>query len=65
MLPVMDTNAEQAAPTPQAAIEGAKARQADLPATTNPYAPGTQQHEDWCWGWEETDYHISYRAGSM
>ncbi len=52
--------ATQSPPTPQEAIDGGSAYEQGLTAEHNPYEPGSRQHEDWAWGYEETKYRIEY-----
>jgi hypothetical protein len=49
-------------PTPQEAIDGGTAYEQGLTADQNPYQPGTCQHEDWAWGFDETQYRTEYAS---
>ena len=52
---------QQVAPVPIEALQGGEAAARTMGAERNPYAPGTQQHEDWAWGYDETRYRIDYQ----
>ena len=52
--------ATQAPPTPVEAIEGGYAYDQGRAEADNPYPPGSQQHEDWAWGFVETQYRTEY-----
>lgn len=54
---------EQAPATPQEALEGGQAYVDKKPKTANPYPEGSKQHEDWAWGYDETQYATEYRTG--
>lgn len=60
LTPFWNREIEEAPPVPEEANEGARAAERGEPATSNPYAPGTKQHEDWSWGHDETCYRIEY-----
>lgn len=55
------TTLVKASPTPPEAIAGGEAYERGLRIADNPYPPDTKQHEDWAWGFEESQNFAEYR----